>query len=899
MAMPNIEINKNTDNRTVRPLAPDDLPLDILVYTQSRTYHQGELAEAHSLHLEAFSIKINPPVHGVNLQYKAYIRGQPDPQSWTSEGEICGTRGQSLPIEGFAVQLIAPAGAQYSVQYKANIEKVGDTGFVADGVYCGSRAPRAVDGIEVRVRLRAALADEVGDSDPNQWHNWVGYEQFNGANHYQPNTLQQLIAIVNGAVQGNEQVRAVGSGWAYSEVAVPANTLVETFGLNGFLGGPYGGRLLGALPAQPGAEVLVHVEAGITIHQLNVLLEGLELGLPTAGGSSGQTVCGALSTGTHGGDFNQPPVADMVRAIQLVSPEGKLYWIERGKTSGAISDVPDVQKIAPYIELAHIIYDDNFFNSVLVSFGSMGIIYSLVIAVRPRYWLQETTYLSTWSHMKQLLIQGNLFNTVPWVEAAQANGPSGMSAGVPPQNGMVGPRFVQLVLTPNSVVDALDHGDRLCAVTLRSETTTAAPPPDPNAPPPGTDFLTALQLIDDFRPLLGLLASLLGEAVPVAGGGLALLGAIAPVFEAFLPGASLIIGSLVTVSSAALAAAFPAANQLAQIVRTRAMQEPKMNLQDAADFLVNNVNPELLPVLNKLLLAIKQKPGSKVGLSSAVMDTSVDQNGVDANISPNHFITDSIELFFDASDHTSLAGTIDQLLGRIQAAPGRYGGYVSLRFTGPTSAHLGMQQGRSSNCSVEVTLIKGLKGNLDLLNDLQDVALMNGGRLHWGQLNGELNAGDVHKLYPNVGHWHFTRAQLTRNFTVKTFNNKFTGRCGLDGPPLNPAVLIHWAGQGIESRFNPNTNPHTTSGDGTVYVNPVDLGRLAKVTWNGAVAGNTFNGNATLHFDNIQPNTAQKVSVEVTDVFGTIVTATADVPVYAGPPIPIDPNNPLHKLSGL
>src|SRR5512144_287693 len=42
---------------------------------------------------------------------------------------------------------------------------------------------------------------------------------------------------------------------------------------------------------------------------------------PTLGSAGGQTVFGALTTGTDGGDFRQPPIADCVLAMQTVSAQ--------------------------------------------------------------------------------------------------------------------------------------------------------------------------------------------------------------------------------------------------------------------------------------------------------------------------------------------------------------------------------------------------------------------------------------------------------------------------------------------------------------------------------------------------------------------------------------------------
>src|SRR5260370_23769426 len=51
-------------------------------------------------------------------------------------------------------------------------------------------------------------------------------------------------------------------------------------------------------------------------------------GFETLGGAGGRTVVGGLSTGTHGGDFARPPVADEVVALHLVADGGRHFWIE-------------------------------------------------------------------------------------------------------------------------------------------------------------------------------------------------------------------------------------------------------------------------------------------------------------------------------------------------------------------------------------------------------------------------------------------------------------------------------------------------------------------------------------------------------------------------------------------
>jgi hypothetical protein len=101
--------------------------------------------------------------------------------------------------------------------------------------------------------------------------------------------------------------------------------------------------------------------------------------LQTMGGASGQTLAGVISTGTHSGDFNLPPIADCILAIHLVAPDGAEHWIERS-ASGRITDRdPLAHVMGGRIPLEKIHYDDQWFNAIVVSMGAMGIIYSVIL----------------------------------------------------------------------------------------------------------------------------------------------------------------------------------------------------------------------------------------------------------------------------------------------------------------------------------------------------------------------------------------------------------------------------------------------------------------------------------------------------------------------------------------
>lgn len=84
--------------------------------------------------------------------------------------------------------------------------------------------------------------------------------------------------------------------------------------------------------------------------------------LPTLGGAGGQSIAGAFSTSTHGGDVRLPPIADAVAAIHLVGCEGRQYWIEPApaKSGAPLTDTARLQARLPDVTL---IRDNQLFGT--------------------------------------------------------------------------------------------------------------------------------------------------------------------------------------------------------------------------------------------------------------------------------------------------------------------------------------------------------------------------------------------------------------------------------------------------------------------------------------------------------------------------------------------------------
>ena len=228
------------------------------------------------------------------------------------------------------------------------------------------------------------------------WTNYPATQSLTPYSTCQPKSLADIVSIVREAEAANKHVHPFGSKWSFSDCAFTTDYVIDTRGLNRELQ-----TVQLALTSAGKSLLLYHVEAGITIRDLynNLDQDRLGLAFETMGGAAGQTLAGAISTGTHGGDKFMPPLADSVLAIHLIGAGGKQFWIE---PSNGITD-PALLKahVVPDIDPKNIIYDDAAFNACLVSLGCMGVIYAVVLKVRSPYDLVETTVETTWQAFKR------------------------------------------------------------------------------------------------------------------------------------------------------------------------------------------------------------------------------------------------------------------------------------------------------------------------------------------------------------------------------------------------------------------------------------------------------------------------------------------------------------------
>jgi hypothetical protein len=661
-----------------------------------------------------------------------------------------------------------------------------------------------------------------------------------------PTTLPDLITMCRNRPAG-ERLKAAGSHWALSVAAISDHTFIETQDPRGRY--PAMDRTLhevvpaclhpelldrmadSAFPTRHGT--LVHVEAGKRIFQLYAELDQVDpladkktlgghmrdrfgmthfagpWGFETLGGAGGQTVVGALTTGTHGGDFDRPPIADSVVAIHLVADGGKHYWIERVDERYHPQLVDDHQLAKLYgsterggpdnePDSFEIIRDpDNkVFNAVLVSAGRFGVIYSIVLRAVPQYSLWERRRLHVWQDVKKQITDRNgpLFVDT----AAEAPGAAC--------------RFLQVVvcLTPH-----LNFQRNLAGVTKRWTIPADQAPggrperigartdrPDGQNPVFAKAGASFPYTPDENNPYAGEEPGMLDRACANAGFLAGIIDEAIAELEEFVESNGAAVGAGITAVAAAGGAGLLAL--IPWLLLVLVVLKELLEEFDSDDRLGEHMER----IKNSLLDPNEPDPAKRAAgllawqliaymvfesmqgdlqfgaLSFAVMDR---KNYLDRSCEHN---VDSVEVFFDATDDR-LVAFVDALIAFEinQELRGKaFLGYVSLRFTGPTGALIGMQK-HATTCSIEVAGLKDLTGSAELVEYAERLARNPNirGVLHWGQRNGatraevELRFGDG-PTNPggDLGDWRQALSVITENGRLDGFSNDFSRRAGLE-----------------------------------------------------------------------------------------------------------------------
>ncbi|MFI5831651.1 D-arabinono-1,4-lactone oxidase [Streptomyces sp. NPDC051578] len=184
---------------------------------------------------------------------------------------------------------------------------------------------------------------------PTGWRNWAGNVSATPARVVTPASVGELQEAVRGAAGDGLRVKAVGTGHSFTAAAVTDGVLIRPQALRGIT----------AVDRTAGT---VTVAAGTVLKDLNAALAREGLSLTNMGDIMEQTVAGAISTGTHGTGRDSASIAAQIRALELVTADGRLL-------SCSEKENPEV------------------FAAARIGIGALGIVTSVTFAVEPLFFL--------------------------------------------------------------------------------------------------------------------------------------------------------------------------------------------------------------------------------------------------------------------------------------------------------------------------------------------------------------------------------------------------------------------------------------------------------------------------------------------------------------------------------
>ncbi len=205
--------------------------------------------------------------------------------------------------------------------------------------------------------------------------------------------IAQFKSVLKEAEKNNKKVRVIGGGWSLSDIQRTTDYFINANPLNLIQVG------LKAEHVQAGIEGDLYClsQCGASVMEINEQLRLHHRALSTSGASDGQSIVGAISTGTHGSAFGFGAMCDFVEGLHIIVSDALHYWVEG--TRPVVTDA----FVEMYMPGSVRINDDSVLNAAIVSFGSFGAIHAILLKVEPIYELEQYRDYFNWDLVKQSL----------------------------------------------------------------------------------------------------------------------------------------------------------------------------------------------------------------------------------------------------------------------------------------------------------------------------------------------------------------------------------------------------------------------------------------------------------------------------------------------------------------
>lgn len=187
--------------------------------------------------------------------------------------------------------------------------------------------------------------------------NWSGTYVYRATRHERPGTVAELQQLVADA----PAVKVAGSGHSFNGIADSESGW--QLDVSGLVSAP-------EVDAETGT---VTVSGGMKYGELVPALTASGRALANLASLPHITVAGSVATGTHGSGAGQPGLSSAVQAVELLTADGELRWIDR---------------------------TDHHFDGVVVSLGSLGVVTRLRLCTVPDYQVRQDAFVGmSWGEL--------------------------------------------------------------------------------------------------------------------------------------------------------------------------------------------------------------------------------------------------------------------------------------------------------------------------------------------------------------------------------------------------------------------------------------------------------------------------------------------------------------------